>query len=721
MARYEILNNVTHKDLHVITRFGREFGDDVGSCSRFRPNGANCIGSTRSSFARTAAATTGSRLHCWVCEQKENLFLQDERWNATYLPGIVARGPFLIGFQEREVGSSFAGNRSSMSTWNIRALGKGEGTPVFSPHGGNSRYLDRIEVLRGIREGMAVSRCSLLSPPGSDRAGQRRDPVERPAPQRGGLHASMESGSPRLTPSPWPACTAEVSRRRVPGVGLDPQRTPADRDEASETARRSFLSVDVMVQVTERCVCWTVSGPMHCRSANCSMRRARTPQGPGPGLGPGARPDHVPPRRQWPTCAGSTTADRWKYFGGPDVSGRPFYSDDFTALNCEVRRADWTRCWMNSRRMQATRDPPTYYVASLLIDTCLPGFRSANDLNFAAHGVQAPPSIWIGNRVTASCHYDALNNIACCVVGRRRFTLFPPEQIANLYPGPLEPTPGGQAVSVVDFAAPDFDALPAFPRSTRGRRSAVLEPGDAIFIPSMWWHQVEGLEAFNVLVNYWWSTSPVHRDADARALSRAVEPPRAAGAGEAGVESQSSTGTSSGPASAPPSICRRRRAALGADRRGARPSAPGDAGRQSQSLNRAGLTAAKDVPYQGSDLSTTEVRKVVIAGGGTAGWVAAAALSHQFRDLLDITLVESEQIGTVGVGESTIPPLRVFHRLLQIDEREFMRAIAATFKLVHFLRELGHRRPLLPSVRSHGSDLGLRFPSFLAARAGAGI
>ena len=80
-------------------------------------------------------------------------------------------------------------------------------------------------------------------------------------------------------------------------------------------------------------------------------------------------------------------------------------------------------------------------------------------------------------------------------------------------------------------------------------------------------------------------------------------------------------------------------------------------------------------------MSKQEIRKVVIAGGGTAGWVAAAALSHQFRGLLDITLVESEQIGTVGVGESTVPPIRTFHRFLQIDEQEFMRAIAGTFKL----------------------------------------
>lgn len=71
----------------------------------------------------------------------------------------------------------------------------------------------------------------------------------------------------------------------------------------------------------------------------------------------------------------------------------------------------------------------------------------------------------------------------------------------------------------------------------------------------------------------------------------------------------------------------------------------------------------------------------MIAGGGTAGWLAAAALSHQLGRVLDITVIESEEIGTIGVGEATIPPIRVFHKLLQIDEQEFMRATAATFKL----------------------------------------
>jgi tryptophan halogenase len=80
-------------------------------------------------------------------------------------------------------------------------------------------------------------------------------------------------------------------------------------------------------------------------------------------------------------------------------------------------------------------------------------------------------------------------------------------------------------------------------------------------------------------------------------------------------------------------------------------------------------------------VGTDRIRRVVIAGGGTAGWVAASALAYQFREQLEITLVESTQMGTIGVGESTVPPVRNFHRFLNIDEQEFLRAVAGTFKM----------------------------------------
>src|SRR3546814_1061898 len=76
-----------------------------------------------------------------------------------------------------------------------------------------------------------------------------------------------------------------------------------------------------------------------------------------------------------------------------------------------------------------------------------------------------------------------------------------------------------------------------------------------------------------------------------------------------------------------------------------------------------------------------KVQRIVIAGGGTAGWMAAAAIARTLGPAVDLTLVESEAIGTIGVGESTIPPLVNFNRILRINEADFMRATQATFKL----------------------------------------
>jgi len=209
-------------------------------------------------------------------------------------------------------------------------------------------------------------------------------------------------------------------------------------------------------------------------------------------------------------------------WGAPEIRGRPFYNDDFTRLNFDVRRGALSQVLDDIAAHAGDASPPMYYVASLLIDARMPAFRATNDLGLAGQGIDAPPSIWIGNRVTASCHFDAMNNLAVCAVGRRRFTLFPPAQIHNLYPGPLDPTPGGQQVSVVDFAAPDFARYPRFRDALAVARSAVLEPGDAIFMPSLWWHHVQALEAFNVLVNTWWSSVPAHVPTPMHALYHAI-------------------------------------------------------------------------------------------------------------------------------------------------------------------------------------------------------
>ena len=208
--------------------------------------------------------------------------------------------------------------------------------------------------------------------------------------------------------------------------------------------------------------------------------------------------------------------------GEPEIGGRPFYSDDFTRLNFEVKRGRLADVLDGIQGHLEDPRPPTYYVASLLVDRALPGFSRSNGLGLEAHGIEAPASIWIGNRVVASCHFDAPENLACCAVGRRGVTLFPPDQVANLYPGPLEPTPGGQVVSVVDFDAPDFERHPRFREALAHARTATLEPGDAIFIPSMWWHHVRSLEPFNVLVNYWWRRSPDYLSSPLPALHHAL-------------------------------------------------------------------------------------------------------------------------------------------------------------------------------------------------------
>lgn len=90
------------------------------------------------------------------------------------------------------------------------------------------------------------------------------------------------------------------------------------------------------------------------------------------------------------------------------------------------------------------------------------------------------------------------------MAGRRRFTLFPPEQLKNLYVGPLDFTLAGQPISLVDIDAPDLQTYPRFAAALETALRAELGPGDALYIPPMWWHDVRALEDFGCLINFWW-------------------------------------------------------------------------------------------------------------------------------------------------------------------------------------------------------------------------
>lgn len=213
------------------------------------------------------------------------------------------------------------------------------------------------------------------------------------------------------------------------------------------------------------------------------------------------------------------------YVGAPDIKGRFHYNDAVTGMNFAAERITLAAFLARLRDHLEDGDPPAFYMGSTDIDAYLPGFRDENDLT-PADGVFArhPPlaSIWIGNRTVAATHYDMSNNAAVCVAGRRRFTLFPPDQVANLYPGPLDPTPGGQVVSMVDLAAPDLDRYPRFAEALRTAEVAELEPGDVLVYPALWWHNVEALSPFNILVNYWWNAAPAYADTPMNTILHAL-------------------------------------------------------------------------------------------------------------------------------------------------------------------------------------------------------
>jgi mannose-6-phosphate isomerase-like protein (cupin superfamily) len=192
--------------------------------------------------------------------------------------------------------------------------------------------------------------------------------------------------------------------------------------------------------------------------------------------------------------------------GQPEIEGRFFYKDDLSGLNFQrVRSAVQP---ILDRLLKDRADPRPFAMAiqSEVIPEVFPGFEIQNNLPLLPPDIQ--PRAWIGNRINVATHYDLMENIGVVVAGRRRFTLFPPKQIVNLYVGPIEVTPAGTPVSMVDPHNPDLEKYPRFAEAAATAQQAELEPGDAIYIPFHWWHAVDSLAPFNFFANYWWNDAP---------------------------------------------------------------------------------------------------------------------------------------------------------------------------------------------------------------------
>ena len=204
----------------------------------------------------------------------------------------------------------------------------------------------------------------------------------------------------------------------------------------------------------------------------------------------------------------------------PEVKGRFHYDRDGTGFNYSKERTRVGDALDTLLRLAGEEAPPSFAIQSIRAPYCLPGFDIENRLPLLPDSVV--PRVWIGNAVTVSAHYDPKENIACCAAGRRRFTLFPPDQARNLYPGPFELTPAGPIVSMVDFDDPDLNRYPGFSDAMAAALVVDLAPGDALYIPYLWWHHVRSLDPVNMLVNFWWAPRANAEEYGAEALLLAM-------------------------------------------------------------------------------------------------------------------------------------------------------------------------------------------------------
>jgi hypothetical protein len=190
------------------------------------------------------------------------------------------------------------------------------------------------------------------------------------------------------------------------------------------------------------------------------------------------------------------------FFGAPEIAGKYYYSSDLRGFNFERRRMKLAAALAQMTESLARAGAPSAYMGSVPTPEFLPGFAAGNPMPLLEQGIA--PRIWLGHAANVSCHHDTFDNLACVVAGARRFTLFPPESIGKLYVGPIDHTMAGPPVSLAASAPADDARFPLFQQIKNQALIAELLPGDALYLPKLWWHQVESTAPFNALVNYWW-------------------------------------------------------------------------------------------------------------------------------------------------------------------------------------------------------------------------
>lgn len=157
MANTVSLNNVAHKDIKVITRHSAGLGDDLNCISTFPTEFIDIQREYPIFFRKDKDANEFHSVALLGFAKGENLFLANGVWNASYIPDVITRGPFLIGFQEQEVEGELRKEPVIHVDLDSPRISKSEGEAIFLEHGGNSPYLERVsDSLKRIHEGVKV-------------------------------------------------------------------------------------------------------------------------------------------------------------------------------------------------------------------------------------------------------------------------------------------------------------------------------------------------------------------------------------------------------------------------------------------------------------------------------------------------------------------------------------------------------------------------------------